>query len=87
MKKLVFGAIAVFILSGSAIAGRYQANSLHRTYYSNSAKTQMVGEAWLPCPTYSNTSQGWIIEGAESSYFTETVGPACPQGPITYPDP
>lgn len=87
MKKLVFGAIAILVMSGTAIAARYQANSLYRMYYSDPAKTNLVGEAWLPCPTYSNTSQGWIVEGNESSYFTETLGPACPQGPITYPDP
>ena len=51
MKKLVFGAIAIPVLSGAAIAARYRANSLYRMYSSDPAKTHLVGEAWLPCPT------------------------------------
>lgn len=51
MKKLVFGAIATLVLRGTAIAAPYQANSLYRMYYSDPAKTHLVGEAWLPCPT------------------------------------
>ncbi len=73
-------------IAGAAHAGRYQSNSLYRMYYATAAKQELIGEAWLPCPSYSG-SDGWQIVGDTSPYFVETIGPACPQGPITFPDP
>jgi hypothetical protein len=85
MNKLYIFSIVSIFLAGSVGATRYQPNELTRMYFSSPQKTEVVGEGWLPCPTFSNNNKGWYLDGISTAYYNEIVGQACNNKPIAGP--
>jgi hypothetical protein len=84
MKIRAVVALAILGLASTAAnAVRYQPNVLYRIYYTDASKWSIAGEAILGCPTYTGLSSGgwYLLEGEETPWFVEQVGPKCSNGP------